>query len=238
MQRSNLIVHRATMGALVVLVVGSGMPGCSSGGGQANVEATPGTSPAEQVWIDKHARFNLAIEGVSFETGVVVVIQPLEGDFEQAIRLREEGIEHYNYGRYIDATAAHVRAVRMAPELPEAYFSLGEAVLAHGKVDLAAAAHRTALALDPQFTDARFHLAMALWMLSQPEDALAEMEVVVEQDPDRAAAHERLAIWSYYGGDDAGAWRHVHAAQNLGHQMPPQFLALLAARTPEAGASN
>jgi tetratricopeptide (TPR) repeat protein len=215
-----------------------GFGGCASDGDSAGSEALTGAGPAETAWMDKHARFNAAIEGVAFDTGVVVVTQPLEGDFDEAMRLRAEGMEHYSYGRYIEATASHVRAVRMVPEFAEAYFSLGEAVLGHGKVDLAAAAHRTAIALDPQFTDPRFHLAMALWMMGESDQAILEMEEVVAQDPQRAEAHERLAIWNYYGGDDAAAWRHVHAARGLGHEMPGQFIALLEARTPDPGMPN
>jgi hypothetical protein len=83
--------------------------------------------------------------------------------------------------------------------------------------------------------EARFNLAHSLWMLSESDAAIAEMEEVIARDPANAAAYERLAIWRYYAGDDAAAWRNVHAAQALGHGLPPQFLDLLAARTPDPG---
>ena len=55
-------------------------------------------------------------------------------------------------------------------------------------------------------------------------------------DPACGPAHQRLAIWSYYQGDFAGAWKHVYAAREAGDPVPPQFLEQLRARMPEPGA--
>ena len=56
---------------------------------------------------------------------------------------------------------------------------------------------------------------------------------VLAVDPNHAKTHERLAIVLYYLHDYQQSWRHVHAAEALGHQVPPQFRPLLEARMPE-----
>lgn len=238
MRHSSSVTPWLRMRQLTCLLALAAGAGCSHSNAPASEAPLAGTSPAETAWMDKHARFNQAIEGLLFEGGMVEVVLPLEGDIDLAAQLNEDGEAHYNEARYVEAVATRAQAVRMAPEFVDAYFGLGRSLLAHGKVDLAAAAYRTALALDPSLIDARFNLAMALWMLDDPDAAIAEMAEVVQQAPQRSDAHERLAIWNYYAGDNAAAWQHVHAAQAQGHQMPPQFLALLEASTPDPGGSG
>ena len=56
---------------------------------------------------------------------------------------------------------------------------------------------------------------------------------VLTFNPNHAKTHERLAIALYYLGDYHASWAHVHAAEVLGHQVPPQFRPLLEAQMAE-----
>ncbi len=73
---------------------------------------------------------------------------------------------------------------------------------------------------------------MTLGRLGRTREAVDQMLRVVDLAPRNAKAHERLAIWYYYAGDDDDAWRHVDAARELGLEPPGQFIALLEARSP------
>ncbi len=117
--------------------------------------------------------------------------------------------------------------MRAAPHWAVPYDGLGRALLAKGKDGNALAAFRTAVSLDPAFTGAAFDLATTLARLGRRAEAIVAMERVIDLDPGRAEAHERLALWSYYAGDTEGARRHARAARDLGHEMPPQFSALI-----------
>ncbi|MHC4413984.1 MAG: tetratricopeptide repeat protein [Planctomycetota bacterium] len=174
------------------------------------------------------ALFQVAVRGLSFETGFVDVVDLLDrSDRSVAMRHQAEGLEALESNRFTDAVARLTFAVRAAPDWPVAYHGLGQALEAKGRTEHAVASYRTALRLEPGRVDARFDLASALARLGREHEAIEEMERVCELDPQRGEAQERLAIWSYYTGDNAAAWRHVHAAHDLGRTLPPQFMALL-----------
>ncbi|MEE8146333.1 MAG: tetratricopeptide repeat protein [Longimicrobiales bacterium] len=179
----------------------------------------------------KEARFQEAITGLRFETGLVVVAEP--ADTEDAIL----AMEHYAAGlvalegnRSTGALTRMTLAVRTAPGLAEPYYGLGRALEVKGKTDYAIAAYRTTLVFQPAHVDAQFALAFALAKQGREAEAIGEMERVLRLDPKRGEAHERLAIWHYYRGDHDDAWRHVRAARELGQPLPPQFIALLEAQ--------
>lgn len=180
----------------------------------------------------KEQRFQAAVTGLDFETGLVVVTEPApDAGHEAAMAHLEAGWEKLNTNRRTGAVAEMTLAVRADPQWAEGCNALGRALDAKGKALHALAAYRTAVSLDGGFVEARYNLAVTLAALARFDEAIEQMSLVVELDPRLGAAHERLAIWTYYTGDTAAAWRHVKAAEALGHQVPPQFLALLEART-------
>lgn len=65
------------------------------------------------------------------------------------------------------------------------------------------------------------------------QQAVDTWEEVVDLDSNHAKTHERLAIALYYLGDYQASWGHVHAAEALEHEVPPQFRPLLEAQMPE-----
>ena len=181
----------------------------------------------------KRARFAAAVSGLRFDTGVVEVEPFAEYDADFSWTRLEEATALVEAGRALKAIGAYRDSIRWAPDLADAYNGLGMTLRLENKMSEALAALRTALQLDPAFVDARFNLAITRWMNGEPAEATHQMQQVVRQQPDHALAHERLAIWSYYAGEAHAAWRHVRAAQALGHALPPQFMALLGSRMPE-----
>ena len=144
-----------------------------------------------------------------------------------------EGAELLELNRRTEAIKAYADAIRNAPDLAELYHGLGLALLSDAKDVHALAAFRSAVEIDPTFVEARVSLALTLAMSNEQDSAIQQMQRVVQLDPDHGLAHERLAIWHYYAQDYAKAWQETHSAQDLGHAMPPQFLALLEAQAPE-----
>jgi tetratricopeptide (TPR) repeat protein len=197
-------------------------------------QADTGPSPVNERTRRAQAAWAEAIRGLSFETGLVVVDQPpARSDVTAARRLLEQGDIEKAANRRTPAVAACAAAVRAAPDLPEAHFALGDAMTMKGKTDLAAACFRTVIDLQPENIEARVKLAGALAREMRHDEAIAEMEAVLALDPEHGPAHERLAIWHYYGEDYAAAWAHVRAARAAGQEMPPQFITLLSGKMPE-----
>ncbi len=205
--------------------------GCQS----AQPSPVTGIKPPPSPENVKEARFHQAIEGLNFETGFVVVDAiGRRPNARLASKLHADGIQAYNQNRIIDAITLQNKAVHADPTFAGAYNSLGRALIGEGEGELAAAAYRTALALDKQYTEARFNLSYAVAGLGNQAKAIELMNGVVQAQPNNIEAHERLAIWNYYVGEYEIAWSHVHQAQNLGHAMPPQFMALLQQQSPES----
>jgi tetratricopeptide (TPR) repeat protein len=206
---------------------------------QTTRDSTPGDGagarPEDARTALKEARFREAVKGLDFESGLVVVVDATGDDPGLARDYRDQGLERLKGNRFTGALTMLARAVRTDPQYAEGYESLGRALIAKGRTEYAVAAFRTALTLRPDFVDAQYNLASALARLNRRGEAIPEMLRVVELDPRHAAAHERLAIWYYYDGEATAAWRHVHAARDLGREPPPQFIALLEAQAPDPG---
>lgn len=72
--------------------------------------------------------------------------------------------------------------------------SQGDAFSARGEYAMAARHYRAALATAPDSVRTRFNLAAALWNLHQFEEAVQELERVVELDPHYLDAHRSLGM--------------------------------------------
>ena len=177
--------------------------------------------------------FQEAIRGLNFNGGLVQVEAFAVRNAERAHERAMEGAELLELNRRTEAIKAYADAVRNAPDLAELYHGLGDALISDAKDVYALAAFRSAVEIDPDFVEARFSLAITLSMINELDSAIQQMQRVVQLDPDHGLAHERLAVWHYYAQDYSKAWQETHSAQDLGHAMPPQFLALLEAQSPE-----
>jgi len=222
--------HRGLFAACLAVTIAS--QAC-----QTSQESSPAEAGAMPV-VDsrtalKEARFKEAVKGLDFDSGLVVVVEATGEDPGLAAEYLTEGLERLESNRLTGALTMLAKAVRTDPQYAAGYVGLGRGLTAKGKVEYAVAAFRTALMLQPDDVIAQYELASAFGRLNRRDEAVTEMLRVVELDPNHAKAHERLAIWYYYGGDAVVAWQHVEAARDLGREPPPQFIALLEAQVPE-----
>lgn len=219
-------------------------PACQAPQGPANQEPAAdaqrnaSASPMNERDRERMAAWAEALEGLNFDSGVLDVEQPpAQSDLAAAAERIKQGDAEREVNHRIPAVKAYASAVRLAPDMPNAYLELGRALVAAGKLDEALATFRALVRLDPRSAQGRTELAMVLSMRKQMSEAVAEMNRVLEIDPSNAFAHERLAVWTYYQGDYKASWEHVHGTRRLGHEMPPQFLELLVKQMPDPSAS-
>lgn len=233
-------IHTTWATALALGVLGGCVGSAVNEPAAVKGEASPGPAAAGPVTTTqnpKEARWQDAIRGLDFETGRVIVLTPAARvNVLRARRTYREGLEALVVRHdYVGAIGLFRDALEDDPNFGEVYEPLGDALRGKGRSAWTVAAYRTAIEAGFDSADLRSKLAMQLWGMDQFDDAVAEMTMASEIEPARAETHERLAVWSYYLGDDAAAWRHVHAARARGGDVPPQFIPLLERRIPDPG---
>ncbi len=233
------MLMRMLAAACVCLVVGLG---CKREAPQTPVDAVEAKEVAQQVTEGtgspiedyRRARYNKAIRGLTYDSGRVEfapdwldILNEEPDNMDAAVSLAA-GADFLNQSMFTEALQAYTRAVLLDRSSIAAYEGLAAGFLGKGKVDKAMAALNTALSLDPSLLSARIELAECHGRLADVEGAIAGWNDVLELDPNNTHAHERLAITFYFAQRFAESWEHVHAAERLGHAMPPQFRPLLA----------
>ncbi len=195
-----------------------------------------GANPIEDY---RQARYQEAIRGLTYESGFVERAEGWEkvladgpgGEDVEALLKQGEALLDENL--FVDAIRTYTRVVLLEPQTVTAYRGLGQALIGKGKTDKVIASYRTALRLDPSLIETRYDLALTYWMQDDSQQAVDTWREVLGLDPNHAKSHERLSISLYYLGEYESSWRHFHAAEALGHEMPPQFKPLLAQRMAE-----
>ncbi len=104
------------------------------------------------------------------------------------------------------------RALRAAPDHPDALTLSGALALVQGRVDVAIQRTRRAIKLHPGHLDAYLHLAEALEKSGQAPEAIAVCRKALNRAPDFAKGHSRLAKLLADAGDNGAAIRHAEAA--------------------------
>jgi tetratricopeptide (TPR) repeat protein len=242
--------------ALALLVCAVVVGGCSSEqpseqaavtGGEAPPEAGEAAETVESGELSppsagqsfKEKRLAEALRGLDYGSGRVVVdtaaADPLPGaeQFASAADAYQRGLYYlFEKNDRVAAIGALTRAVIMAPDNPEHLTGLGQALLRKGKGDEAIASFNTALDLAPDHFEARKQLAWALQMSGDYQSSRQAWLRVLDLDPDHGEAHGRLAVLEYYLEDYESAWASVARAEDLGYEVPPQFLPLLREKMP------
>ncbi|MBT8485849.1 MAG: tetratricopeptide repeat protein, partial [Phycisphaerae bacterium] len=177
-------------------------------------------APVSERDLARKRAFEDAIRGLRFEGERVIVDDRLPGSDEDARTLFQAGRDLHETNQRTAAIKSYARAVRTAPDRPDLYVGLGDAFITKGRTDLAVAAYRTAAELDPTNPEPLSRLALTLSREGRAGEAIRTMHALLAVDPDHAVAHERLAIWHYYDGDDVAAWRHVQETRRVGHDVP------------------
>lgn len=190
----------------------------------------PAASPRDIREQARHEAVAAATRGLTFEGERVQVEAGARGTRAQALEHLGRGRALLERRREMAALEACTAAVRIDPELVDAYVALARALRRVERSELALAALRTAIHRDVHHGDAHYELGMMLGAQGDFSQAITVMAKALELDPDRGRGHERLAVWHYYTGADDLAWKHVHLARAAGFPPPPQLVKLLEAR--------
>lgn len=108
----------------------------------------------------------------------------------KAEALLERGAKLHRQGKLEEAIAAYREAIRIKPDLAEAYGGVGAVLQAQGKMEEASAEYRTAIRLMP--ADVEAHTGPTLNRQEKPEEEIAELRTVIRLKPDDAIAHYNL----------------------------------------------
>lgn len=111
-------------------------------------------------------------------------------------------------------------AIRMDPKRTKAYFELGYAQQAQGKLADAAANYRQALALQPDLALAHYNLALCLVNLQQPAEAEKEYRAAIHYRPEYADALLGLALLRGRQGGYAAARQYLDEAARAAPDDP------------------
>ncbi len=111
------------------------------------------------------------------------------------------GAAYRKAGRLKEAREAYEEAVKLKPDLAEAYFNLGKVLFALEDADAAIAASRKCLALKPTMAEAYINLGNAYKLKNDGENALAAYEEARRLDPDMAEAYGNIAAVIYDRGN-------------------------------------
>jgi|SRR5271157_4860412 len=109
---------------------------------------------------------------------------------------------HYNLGlalasggRFEEAIAEYQAALGIEPDLPEAHFSLGNALSRLPfRLPDAIAEYRAALRIDPRYAQALNNLGLALASSGGLQEAIAEYRAALAIEPDLPEAHDNLGL--------------------------------------------
>ncbi len=214
------------------------------GADTARIDSPPalGVAPSDSVGSRpvsnyKDERVRLALLGLDYASG-----RPLASadagdvvaglDARDVPALLEAGHAQLGRNEKLEAIGSFTRAVLLSPQAAPLE-ALGDALRMERFEARSEAAYRAALDLEPDSAQLHHKLSEVLWMGPRSEEALSEAREAVRLAPEHGPAQRNLALWSYYAGDDASAWSATQRAEDLGQAVPPQFRALLSARTPE-----
>jgi tetratricopeptide (TPR) repeat protein len=116
----------------------------------------------------------------------------------------EQGVAHYNVGRYEAALMAYEQALRLDAGYVAAYYNRGLAYVALKYYDKAIADYNRALQLAPENALVYFNRGTVYHILKQYDRAIADYDQVLRRDPEHAGAYrnrghayKELAIADY-----------------------------------------
>lgn len=206
------------------------LPGCESAQPVKKAELPalqPSGNTASPEQNTKAVRWQHAIAGIEIDSRRLLVRPKGTDDRRAGWRHYGEAMQMLQRNDFVGAIGLFRDALENWGDFPEAYDGMGDALRGKGQTEWSIAAYKSALDRKPANTEIRFKMAMGLWAIDQQDEAISEMNLVLEFDSQIAQAHERLAVWNYYVGEYATAWHHVYTARELGGNVPRQFLPLL-----------
>jgi tetratricopeptide (TPR) repeat protein len=111
---------------------------------------------------------------------------------QQALGQYLEGVKLQQQGQLDAAIAAYQKALRLNPNMAEAYLNMGAALAAQGKQTEAIAAYRQAITRNPNIPQAHHNLGNALAQQGQYDEAIAAYQQAIRINPNYAKAYFNL----------------------------------------------
>lgn len=179
--------------------------------------------------------YSAAFATVDTEIAAEIVPHP---DPSQSLPEEREGRRRLEAGDQLDAIQAFTRAAIHDPANSGAYDGLGACLMDFGRFRDVCATTRTAIALDSDSIASRARLAQAAQSTGEFDEAVRQWREVLARNPGFPSAHGRLAVLLYYAEDYAGAWEHLHAAEEACERHPGQLRQLLLEQMPEPPESS
>lgn len=157
------------------------------------------------------------------------------GDYEKALSYLKKANEpeslvpgfHIQLGntwlklkQFSQAEASFRQALHLEPENPQALLGLCRNYLAQAQNQKAREAAELSIGLKYFNPAAHYFLGIARHRLQQTQDAIASLELAINQNPNFAQAHSRLAwIYQHESGDQARSAQHRLAALMIRKQQ-------------------
>jgi len=122
----------------------------------------------------------------------------------------------YHYKGLIDrAIENYKKALELKPDIPEAYFNLGNAYMEKGLADKAINEYISAISLRPAYVEAHYNLGNAYMSKSLSDDAIEHYQLALKLSPGHPGAHYNIGIAFKMKGMPEKALEHLKTARRL-----------------------
>lgn len=131
------------------------------------------------------ARTHLQALGESVKKPILSIKPPKKADRQEAEKIFQKALAFHRNGELEKAIEHYTQALEADNTYERAFYNLGLTYYAAGKMAQAGEAFAQAVKINPAFTDARYNTALVNhYHLGKTEEALKELQIVLEQKPD------------------------------------------------------
>ncbi len=139
------------------------------------------------------ARTHLQALGEPIEEPSLTIKPPKKADRQEAEKNFQKALAFHRSGKLEKAIEHYIQALEADNTYERAFYNLGLTYYTSGKMTLAGEAFARAVKINPAFTDARYNAALVdHYHLGKTEEALKELQTVLEQQPDYQPAIDLL----------------------------------------------
>lgn len=171
--------------------------------------ALPFDTPAEPETAASSGEMHELPRADSAPIPVPVAVPPATADqwMQRGIALEERDV--------VAAIDAYRRALRLHPELVEAWINMGRLFAETGDAPAALDCFESAIKLDPKDATAHYNLGVLAQDAGKEAEAIAAYRRALELDSQLAEAHYNLATLFDQAGDSRSAIRHINEYRKL-----------------------
>ena len=146
-------------------------------------------------------------------------IEPKDADF-----YRNRGVAYSEKHQYDQAISDFTDALKINPKDSYAYYYRGIAYGERNQVDQAIDDFTKALEIEPNAVSARYYRGIAYREKGQFDWAIEDFTKILQIDPKAASTYYHRGVAYYFKKDYEKSWKDVKKAQDLGYQIPSDFL--------------